>query len=258
MEAGTSGGARPRVVCVVQARMTSTRLPGKILLRLGNSIVLEHVIRRCRRARRVDEVVVAAPDLPSSAPIETECRRLDVRFVGGPEHDVLERYRLAAEATGADYVVRVTSDCPLLEPSFIDACLMELLASASTEAPYDYFSDVEPRRLPRGLDVEVFSAHALRRAAAEATSISDREHVTGYLRTSGKFKTGGLQPTGDFSQLRWTLDTPEDLAMFERLFAEAASLGLDDDQLDYTTALALVRRVPAIAALNADVAQKTS
>jgi spore coat polysaccharide biosynthesis protein SpsF (cytidylyltransferase family) len=238
--------------------MTSTRLPGKILLTLGGRVVLDHVLTRCRLARRVDEVIIAAPALPASAPIEAECRRLGVRFVGGPEHDVLERYRLAAEAASAAYVVRVTSDCPLLEAAFIDACVMELLASASSDTPYDYFCNVEPRRLPRGLDVEVFSATALRRAADEATSSSDREHVTAYLRTSGTFRTGGLLLNQDRSHLRWTLDTPEDLAMFERLFAEAARAGIPDDQLDYPTALELVNRDPSIAALNAHVAQKTT
>lgn len=241
---------RPRVVCVVQARMTSTRLPGKVLLPLGDRPVLAHVIGRCRRARRVDEVVVAAPDLPSSAPIQETCKTLGARYLSGPEHDVLERYRVAAEVTRADVVVRVTSDCPLIEPVFIDACLSELLASASTAAPYDYFCNVEPRKLPRGLDVETFTVEALRRAATEATSASDREHVTAYLRTSGRFRTGGLLLNQDFAHLRWTLDTPEDLAMFERLFAAAAG------ELDFATALQLVKDDPSIAAINAQIEQK--
>jgi spore coat polysaccharide biosynthesis protein SpsF (cytidylyltransferase family) len=243
---------RPRVVCVVQARMTSTRLPGKVLLPLGGRPVLDHVVTRCRRARRVDEVVVAAPDLPSSVPIEEACARMGVRFVGGPEHDVLERYLVAVEVTSADVVVRVTSDCPLIDPVFIEVCLSEFLASATTDAPYDYFCNVEPRRLPRGLDVEVFTAAALRTAASDATSSVEREHVTATLRTSGKFRTGGLLLNRDFSDLRWTLDTPEDLAMFERLFAAA------DGELDFATALALVRSEPSIAALNAQVEQKTT
>lgn len=195
--------------------------------------MLDHVVTRCRLARLVDEVVIAAPDLPSSAPIVEACARLGIRYVGGPEHDVLERYCVAAEATSADVVVRVTSDCPLVEAIFIDACLTELLASASTNAPYDYFCNVEPRRLPRGLDVETFTTAALRTTANEATAPSDREHVTGYLRTSGKFRTGGLLLNQDFSDLQWTLDTPEDLAMFERLFAAV------DGELDFATALAL-------------------
>ena len=230
--------------------MTSTRLPGKVLLPLGGRPVLDHVITRCRLARRVDEVVIAVPDLPSSAPIEEACTRLGARIIRGPEHDVLERYRMAAEVTSADVVVRVTSDCPLIEPVFIDACLTELLASAATDAPYDYFCNVEPRRLPRGLDVETFTAAALRTAATDATSPADREHVTAYLRTSGKFRTGGLLLNQDFSHLRWTLDTQEDLAMFERLF-EAAN-----GDLDFAIALQLVKTDPSIAALNAQVEQK--
>ena len=243
---------RSRVVCVVQARMTSTRLPGKVLLPLAGRPVIDHVIARCRLARLVDEVVIAAPDLPSSAPLVEACHRLGVRYVGGPEHDVLERYRSAAERTEADVVVRVTSDCPLIEPVFIDGCVTELLASATTAEPYDYFCNVEPRRLPRGLDVEVFTADVLRVAAAEATSPSDREHVTAYLRASGKFRTGGLHLTRDYSHLRWTLDTPDDLAMLERLF-EAGN-----GELDFATALRLCKSDPSIAALNAHIDQKKS
>jgi len=238
------------VVCIVQARMTSTRLPGKVLLPLGGRPVLAHVIARARLARRVDEVVVAAPDSPSSAPLERACADLGIRYVSGPEHDVLERYRLASEITSADVVVRVTSDCPLIEPVFIDACLTELLASATTATPYDYFCNVEPRRLPRGLDVETFTAEALRQAASDATSAADREHVTAYLRTSGRFRKGGLLLNQDFAHLRWTLDTPEDLAMFERLFAAAVG------ELDFVTALQLVRDHPSISAINAEIEQK--
>jgi len=241
---------RPRVVCVVQARMTSTRLPGKVLLRLGGRSVLEHVVRRCGLARYVDEVVVAVPDDVASMPIVEHCAALGARAFRGSEHDVLARYASTAKATDASVVVRVTSDCPLIEPVFIDSCVVQVLASAATEWPFDYFSNVDPRRLPRGLDVEVFTAEALERAQAGATLASEREHVTPYLRTRSEFRRGSLSTPGDFSNLRWTLDTPEDFAMLSRLF----ELGGDD--LDFPTALAVGRSDPAIAAINANVAQK--
>lgn len=230
--------------------MTSTRLPGKILLPLGGRPVLEHVVSRCKRAHSVHEVVVAVPDQPASEPIAALCARLSTRVVRGSEQDVLSRYVLAANESAADVVIRITSDCPLIEPLFIDLCVTELLASRTSAAPYDYFCNVEPRRLPRGLDVEVFTVAALRAADEQATTATEREHVTTYLRTSGRFRTGGMRWSQDHSELRWTLDTAEDHAMFERLFAVA------EGELDFATALAIVNRDPSIHALNAAVAQK--
>jgi spore coat polysaccharide biosynthesis protein SpsF (cytidylyltransferase family) len=248
---------KPRVVCIIQARMSSTRLPGKVLIPLGVSGYgsLERVVRRCRTSRRVDEVVVASPVGDESVPLRDLASKLNAPFTVGPLDDVLERYRIAAVANEADFVVRVTSDCPLIEPVFIDACVTEILTSASSARPYDYFSCVEPRRLPRGLDVEAFSMAALDRAAREATKPGDREHVTQYLRTSGAFHTGGLELTQDFSRYRWTLDTPEDLAMFRALFDVADQAGIED--IDFATALRIVTEHPEIPKLNADIQQKT-
>lgn len=244
-----------RVVAIVQARFSSTRLPAKILLDLGGQTALERCLRRAQRIARVDEVVVATSEGESDDPIALISQRLGVRCFRGSELDVLSRYFVAATGSGADVVMRLTSDCPLLDPAISSLVIEHFLARGGAIA---YASNTLVRKLPRGLDTEVFSFEALRRANAEATAGPDREHVTRFLYTNAAlFPCESVLPpnVGDESAHRWTLDTPEDyqflVRLFDRLGARAATAGLAE-VLDAANAQ------PDIKRFNAHIEQKKS
>jgi spore coat polysaccharide biosynthesis protein SpsF (cytidylyltransferase family) len=163
-----------RTVAIIQARMGSTRLPGKVLMDLAGEPMLVRVVNRVRRAERLDEVVVATTASPSDDPIFEGCRQRGWAVERGSEKDVLDRYYRAARAHHADVVVRITADCP-----FVDAGLIDQVVGAFLGGGYDYVSNVlEPRTYPRGLDVEVFRFSALEKAWQEDRDPSWREHVT--------------------------------------------------------------------------------
>jgi spore coat polysaccharide biosynthesis protein SpsF (cytidylyltransferase family) len=203
-----------RNVVIVQARMGSTRLPGKVLMTLGGISALAQCLRRCQEIPGVDSVVCAIPFGAQDDPVAEEAARIDAIVTRGPADDVLRRYRMAAEAAHADIVIRVTSDCPLIDP---DVCgqLLRLRARSNL----DYASNNTPPSWPHGLDAEVFTFEALRQADESATEAFDREHVTPYLRREPRFRRGNLgHQEGDLSPHRWTLDYPEDYAFLNALF----------------------------------------
>ena len=195
-----------RAVCVVQARLGSTRLPGKVLMPFGNMTVLGSVLSRCKQIRGVDQVVCAIPDEPRSEKIEEEALKFGIVSYRGPEDDVLTRYYLAATATDADAVMRITADCPLIDPN---VCWQVLKKFYRDRTPY--ISNVLPRTYPRGLDCEVFSFKALEQAFTDARQDYDREHVTPFIQRyfTRDFISG---PGPDGTPL--TIDTTED---YERL-----------------------------------------
>jgi spore coat polysaccharide biosynthesis protein SpsF len=236
-----------RTVVVIQARMGSTRLPGKVLEDLGGLPVLEWVVRACRAARRVDDVVVATTTDPLDDDVVRACGRLGVHVVRGSEDDVLSRYRLALAEHPADAVVRITADCPFTDPALVDA----VVAAWQADPSLDYVSTVLVRTLPHGLDVELVTADALARADAVATD-HHRVHVTSGIYTApDDFAVMGLAFAPDASDLRVTLDTRDDL---EALRAVVAALGTG---IPGRVALVrLLRSRPDIVALNAGVRQK--
>ncbi len=209
-----------RVVAVIQARMTSTRLPGKVLVDIGGSPALEHMLARVRKATSIDHVVVATTANATDDPVVALCERLGVETFRGDEHDVLGRFVGVVDRTGARVVVRLTADCPMIDPALID----QTFALFDTDS-YDYTSNANVRSFPDGLDCEVFSADALRRADEEARHPFLREHVTPFIRGShpqygaGGFRVGNLLAPADFGFVRWTLDTPADLARIRELIA---------------------------------------
>lgn len=205
--------AEARVVAVVQARMTSSRLPGKVLEDLGGEPVLRRVLGRLAGAVEVQEVVVATSDDPSDDAVAAAA---GVAVVRGPLEDVLERYRLAVAAHPCDAVVRVTADCPLIDPAVVDAVVRRW-----REGDEAYVANViEPRTFPQGMDTEVVSADALAAAAAEATDPHDREHVTPFVRDRPeRFPQAAVRRDPPASHLRLTLDTPEDLRALRDLVA---------------------------------------
>lgn len=242
--------SEPRVVAIVQARMSSTRLPGKTLMSLGGRTVLANVVARLQRASRIDAVVVATTTESIDDPIVAEATRLGVPVFRGSRDDVLSRYLGAAQAHRADIVVRITADCPLIEPTVIDRVIQALLDHAS---PYATNSAV--RSYPRGLDVEAFTLGALEEAAAEADNPEDREHVTLYFhRHPERFRLTNVVGDEDASSHRWTLDTEEDLRFLQEFFA---AVGNGPGRIaSFQELLECARAHPEINAINAGVRQK--
>ncbi|MDR1768242.1 MAG: glycosyltransferase family protein [Propionibacteriaceae bacterium] len=236
-----------KVVAVVQARTGSTRLPGKVLLPLAGRPVLEWVVRAGQAAAGLDGVVVATSVAPGDDAVAELAANLGVTVVRGSEDDVLSRFMLAVSQTGADAVVRLTADCPLLDPQLVS----HVVAIWRGQPQLDYVASTLVRTLPRGLDVELASRAALAVADAEARD-HHRVHVTSYLYASERdFNRLGLvvQPTAN--DLRVTLDTPEDFHVIEAVVAR-----LGDRPPAWRDLVALLRAHPELAAANANIHQK--
>ncbi|MEK7245342.1 MAG: glycosyltransferase family protein, partial [Pseudomonadota bacterium] len=190
------------VAVIVQARMGSTRLRGKVLMEVGGTTVLDHVLRRCQAIAGADVVCCAIPESNDSDPVADEARRIGVEVFRGSESDVLDRYWRAARALKADVVMRVTSDCPLLDP----AVAAEVLALRSRESA-DYACNFDKPTWPLGLDCEALTFAWLERAAREATKSYDREHVTPYVREHPESRKANFPcPVAGVAKHRWTLD----------------------------------------------------
>lgn len=202
------------VLCILQARMSSTRLPGKVLMPILGEAMLARQIERIRRARLVQGLTVATSNEASEQPIAEICASLSVDCYRGSLRDVLDRFCGAAEPHHPLHVLRLTGDCPLTDPGLLDA-LVELHLAGE----YDYSSNVHERTYPDGLDAEIFRHVLLERARREAHTPFEREHVTPWLyRTGPAFKRGALKDTRDRSRLRWTVDYPEDFEFVTRVY----------------------------------------
>lgn len=194
------------VLCVIQARTGSTRLPAKVLADVGGRPLLGLMLDRLTPPP-ADRLVVATSDNPRDQPVANIAGDRGIEVVRGPEADVLQRFLGALEAHPAEHVVRLTADCPLSDPELIRAIVQRHI-----EAQADYTSNVIPRTFPKGLDVEVIRASALRVAAAEATDPAEREHVTPFLyRHPERFRLANLRHDQPLGEERWTVDTPADL-----------------------------------------------
>ncbi len=243
-----------KTVVIVQARTGSTRLPRKVLRSLVGQTVLGHVIGRLNRCRLVDQIVIATTDQPEDIAIVNEGQRLQTTVVRGSENDVLARYHKAAHHVGADLIIRVTSDCPLIDPVLIDELIERFKHAWAHGEAVDYLSNVHPRSYAHGLDAELFTIQALDRAFTEATQTYEREHVTPYFYLNlDKFKVANQQQSADHSQLRWTLDEPDDWRFFETVFERLNHL----DYIGTTDVLSLLKQHPEIQLLNAKVQQKS-
>ncbi len=239
-----------RVTAIVQARMGSTRLPGKILRKLGDSTVLAQVVRRLRRCATIDEVVVATTNRTEDDIVVAAARCYDARWVRGSENDVLARYVAAVAEAPTDIVVRITSDCPLLDPGVVDRVVNQMLAH-----PCDYVSNTQRRTYPRGLDTEALHVDTLHRLNRLTRKPELREHVTAFVhRRPTLFLVRQVNARQDDSDLRWTVDTPADLTMVRTLYSQ---LDLDTATIAYADIVAHVRRNPRVAGINAHVHQKT-
>ena len=239
-----------KIIAIVQARMGSTRLPGKVLRELAGKPMIARVLERVRRAESVDEIIVATSDLPGDDPLAEWLAASQHACFRGSERDVLARFSGAAAQTGADAIVRITADCPLIDPGVIDAVVAAFRADQ-----FDYASNVLPRRtFPRGLDTEIFTRTALEIAAREATDASDREHVTPFIyQHPERFLLQGIETDADFSEHRWTVDTPKDFELIEKIYR-----ALGDAEFSWKDVLRLIGEHPAWSEINRHIAQKTS
>jgi len=203
-----------RTIAIVQARLGSTRLPNKVILPVSNGIpIIEVLLSRLRQSKKIDKIILATSTVPCNDTLVEYVTKLGYDVYRGSENDVLDRYYQAAILHNSDVVVRITGDCPLIDPEVVD-----LVINAFTLSDIDYVSNTLPPTYPDGLDVEVFSFSALKNAWENATDKADREHVTTYIRESGKYKTQNIVNVDDSSHERWTVDEQEDYNVVKSIF----------------------------------------
>jgi spore coat polysaccharide biosynthesis protein SpsF len=249
-----------KIVAVIQARMGSTRLPGKVLRDLCGHPVLWHVVQRVRACTPVDEVVVATTTSTGDDPVYRFCREMRVNAFRGSEDDVLSRYYEAARMAQADVVIRITADCPFIDPEILATLIRAFTQADSAGERVDYFSNCLERTFPRGLDAELFRFAALEAAFHEATRQPEREHVTPFLYGNPeRFVCRNLpclEATGaprDLSRYRLTLDTIEDWQLIEALYKH---LYKEDTLIPFEALIAFLEQHPELVRLNAHIEQK--
>jgi len=242
-----------KVIAILQARMSSTRLTGKVLRNASGRTMLDRMVERVRKAATVDKVVVATTSDPSDDAIVKACHKYGVDVFRGSQQDVLDRYYQAARLYRAEVIVRLTGDCPLIDPLLIDEVVTALIANKA-----DFACNRLPppftRTYPIGLDVEACTFTALETAWQHATQKHEREHVLPYLYAEpGRFNVLQLDYPQDLGHLRWTLDTPEDLLLLRRIYRHFH--GRND--FSWLDVLQLQREQPAMFEVNARVKHKT-
>lgn len=200
-----------KIVMIIQARMGATRLPGKPLKKVMDRPLLSYLIERLKRVNNISTLIIATTTQPQDDLIETFCKKEKITVFRGSEEDVLDRYYQAAKKYQADVIIRITADCPLIDPKVIEQAIQFYL----THYPlYDYVSNTHKRTFPRGMDVELFSMQCLEEAAQEARLKNEREHVTPFIYNHPeRYKIGEIQYSSNQANHRWTVDTPEDLAL---------------------------------------------
>lgn len=236
-----------RTVVILQARVASTRLPGKVLLDVLGRPMLARQIERLQRSTRADEIVVATTDQAADAPLAKLADECGVRWYRGDADDVLRRFVNAAREAAADVVVRTTGDCPLIDAVVLDRVIGELVEHHTA---CDYASNVIRRTYPRGLDTEAMFVDVLERMDRLATSTPAREHVTVYLRSERRelFLARDVCDTTDNSDLRWTVDDERDLQLIRALYEQ---LDLAHHRVPYHDLLAYVRQHNELCQMNA-------
>ncbi|MEJ2263544.1 MAG: glycosyltransferase family protein [Anaerolineales bacterium] len=243
-----------KTIAIIQARMASSRLPGKVLLDIAGQPMLVRVVERSGKAKTLDGVVVATTIDPSDDAIAELCAERGYSYYRGSAYDVLDRYFQAACAFRAGVVVRITADCPVIDPGLIDQAVVELNQSGA-----DFVANRLPppwhRTYPIGLDLEVCTFHALERAWREGDQPHQREHVMPYLyEKEGRFQAIQIDHDPDYGHLRWTVDTREDLELIRRVYEHFN--GRDD--FSWLEVLNLFRDEPGLAQINASVHHKTA
>lgn len=226
---------KKKIVAIIQARMGSTRLPGKVLKPILGKPMLWHIVSRVNKSKLVDKLIIATSNNPNSDKIYNFCKKYKINIFRGSEADVLDRFLHAAKYTHADIIIRLTADCPLIDPKIVDQ-----LISMFKKGDYDYAAvatgaGVARERInkfPDGMDCEIFTYESLKIAFKEAKKQAEREHVTLYIWRSGKFKLGKLISKDDYSFLRFVVDLPTDLRfvrkVYKNLFPKNPNFGLSE------------------------------
>ena len=235
------------IAVIVQARMGSTRLPGKTLADVAGKPMLARLVERARRIPGVERVIIATTEKPADEAILKFAADLGLPAYAGSEEDVLDRFYQTARRFGVSVVVRVTPDCPLLDPEVSGLVVARFVEARGT---VDYASNTQPPTFPDGLDTEVFSVSALTRSWREATEFSEREHVTAYIwKHPELFRLVNVARDPDLSGRRWTVDEPADLEFVRAVYHR---LG---ETFDMRDALELLRRHPDLEAINRGTAR---
>lgn len=233
-----------KIIAIVQARMGSTRLPNKVLKEVNGVPMIELLLARLSQSRELDQIVVATSVDEKNIPLVRHVRALGYACEKGSENDVLERYVNAAKTHQADLIVRITGDCPLVDPELVDKCICRF-----REENVDYFSNISPPSFPDGMDIEVVTLAALEKAMLETDKPIDREHVTSYVREASQFKNAGMQNNEDLSALRWTVDEPTDFEVITNVFKHFAP----DIHFTWQQVLELQRSLPNLFIANQQI-----
>jgi len=241
-----------KAVAVIQARNKSSRLPGKVLMTIGDKPMLAHVINRVRLAHSIDEVIVATTDESADDIIADLCQEMGTAVFRGKQYDVLDRVYQAVQPYQPDVVVRLTADCPLLDPQLIDD-VVHLLVDNKLDFAANRLPPPWKRSFPIGLDVEVCTFAGLQRAWREASKKYEREHVMPYFYDEeGRFNIAVLQTEPDYGHLRWTVDTQVDLDLIREIYSRI----VDKDRYSWKDILEIVEQNPALNEINADIKAK--
>ena len=236
---------------IVQARMTSTRLPGKVMKVVCGKPLLEHLIDRLKRVKYADRIVIATTVNETDDIIVELCEKLDISYYRGSEEDVLGRYYETAVEYGGDIIIRITSDCPVIDPEVVDYLINFFTNNIEK---YDYVSNTLERSYPKGMDAEIVSFKALKEAHFNAYDPFDREHVTPFIKKRPQqFRLYNILYKTDMSRCRWTLDTPEDLELISKIFE---SLYYQNTFFSLNDIFSLMERKLEWAAINAHIEQK--
>lgn len=242
-----------KIAAVVQARLGSTRLPGKILKELSNKPMLWHIVNRLSHSKRIDKVIVATTNLSEDDEVQKFCETNNILFYRGSSEDVLSRYYEAALKFNAELIIRITSDCPVIDPFIIDE-MLEYYFQESKSVRLDYISNVHPRTFPRGLDTEIFSIDSLVKTHNEAKLQFEREHVTPYIYNHQElFTIKNFSNEKDFSFHRWTVDTPEDFSLIDEIYK---ALYRKDELFLFEDIIKLFENRPNLFSINQNVKQK--
>jgi len=203
--------------CIIQARMNSSRLPGKVMMKLDDkNPSLFYTISQLKNSKYIEEIIVATTSNKEDDIIEKFSKEIGVKCFRGSEDDVLDRYYRCAKKNNFDSIIRITADCPLIDPSIVDEMIKEF-----KNKNFDYIQNIEPRTFPDGMDVEIFTFRALYEAWKNSILPSEREHVTPYFRNNKeKFKIMKFLNEIDFSKYRFTLDYEEDLALMKNIIKD--------------------------------------
>ena len=202
-----------KTAAIVQARMGSTRLPGKVMKKIIGVPMIELLLKRLSKAQTLDCIILAASDKSENIPLKDYVQDLGFHVESGDETDVLGRYFQTASKLGIYNIVRITGDCPLIDPNLVD-----MVVRMFQKGQYDYASNIHPRSYPKGLDTEIFTFKALEIAHQMAIRDFDREHVTPFIINGTQFNRGYLSNDKDFSKKRWTVDEASDFTVVEKVF----------------------------------------